>query len=82
LAAALKDLDLSPEVVVGIGNAENDLALTRECGLRVAVVNALPRLKRRADWVVAKRGPDGVIELIRRLLAGRAPTRRRRRSNG
>jgi hypothetical protein len=77
LAAALKDLGVPAEEVVGIGNAENDLALIRGCGLRVAVVNALPRLKRRVDWVVAKRGPDGVIELIRRLLAGRPPKSRR-----
>jgi len=79
LAAALKDLGLSPGEVIGIGNAENDLSLIRACGLRVTVANAKPRLKRRADWVSEGRGPDGVIELIRRLLAGRPPRTRHRR---
>jgi hydroxymethylpyrimidine pyrophosphatase-like HAD family hydrolase len=82
LAAALKDLGVPVDTVVGVGNGENDARLIRSCGLGVAVANAAPEVKRRADWVTKGRGPDGVIELIRRLLAGDPPRARRRRRNG
>jgi hydroxymethylpyrimidine pyrophosphatase-like HAD family hydrolase len=80
LEAALNDLGLSFGDVVGIGNAGNDLSLIRACAVRVAVANAAPELKETADWVTMGRGPDGVIELIRRLLAGHPPRRRRGRA--
>ncbi|MDO8945124.1 MAG: HAD-IIB family hydrolase, partial [Desulfobacterales bacterium] len=41
LAAALKELALSPAVVVGIGDAENDHAFLQLCACAVAVENAL-----------------------------------------
>jgi len=82
LTAALKDLGLSGDQVVGVGNGENDIGLIRTCGLAVAVANAIPTVKRRANWVTAGRGPDGVIELIRRLLTGDPPRSRARRKKG
>src|SRR5207253_1677558 len=51
LAAALKALELSPHEVVGVGDAENDHALLTLCECGVAVANALPALKERADLV-------------------------------
>lgn len=68
LAAALRDLDLSPPNVVGVGDAENDHAFLRFCGCDAAVANALPAVKDEADIrLVAKYG-DGVIELIDMIL--------------
>lgn len=69
LTAALKEMKLSPHNVVGIGDAENDhafLALT-ECS--VAVENALPALKDRADVVTKADHGRGVVELIDRMIA-------------
>lgn len=60
LAAALKELGLPPGRVVGVGNGQNDACLIRACGLGVAVADAEPGLRRRADWVAAGRGPAGV----------------------
>ena len=69
LAAALAELALSPHNCVGIGDAENDHTFLALCECAVAVANALPMLKERADLVT--RGDDGVgvIELVERLIA-------------
>lgn len=68
LAAALRDLGLSPRNAVGVGDAENDHAFLALCECAVAVRNALPILQERADWVTASDHGDGVLELIERLL--------------
>ncbi len=68
LAAALKHLELSPHNVVSVGDAENDHAFLTASEFSVAVGNALPALKERADFVTeAKRGA-GVEEMIKVLL--------------
>lgn len=67
LAAAATRLRLSLRNVVGIGDAENDLAMLESCGCAVAVANALPSVKAIADFEVAARSA-GVRELIDRLV--------------
>jgi hydroxymethylpyrimidine pyrophosphatase-like HAD family hydrolase len=68
LAAALRELDLSPPNVVGVGDAENDHAFLRFCGCDAAVANALPAVKDEADLRLAGRHGDGVIELVDMIL--------------
>src|SRR5256714_5392075 len=51
LAHALDELGLSPHNTVGVGDAENDHAFLALCECSVAVENALPTLKERADVV-------------------------------
>lgn len=68
LAAALKDLGLSAHNVVGIGDAENDHAFMRACGLSVAVANALPAVKDTADLVTKGERGEGVKELVTKLV--------------
>jgi HAD superfamily hydrolase (TIGR01484 family) len=67
LRAALKELGLSPHNVVGVGDAENDHAFLALCECAVAVQNALPTLKERADWVTSQSAGNGVTELVQRL---------------
>lgn len=69
LASALKDLGISKHNVVGIGDAENDHALLEHCECGVAVSNALPVLKARADLVTAGDHGRGVAELIDQMIA-------------
>ncbi len=69
LSAALKELGLSPHNTVAIGDAENDQALLDCCGCGVAVANALPMLKERADFVTKGDRGAGVVELIDKLIA-------------
>ncbi|MEH2262773.1 HAD family hydrolase [Nostoc sp.] len=68
LAAALDEMQLSPENVVGIGDAENDHDFLNICGYSVAVANALPTLKERVDFVTNGSRGNGVIELIEKLI--------------
>ena len=69
LRAALADLGLSPHNAVAVGDAENDHTLLAECEAGVAVQNALPMLKERADWVTAGARGEGVVELAQKVLA-------------
>jgi len=69
LMAALKEMRLSPHNVVAIGDAENDHALLQSCECGVAVANAVPTLKERADLVTAADHGRGVEELAARLVA-------------
>ena len=69
LKAALDQLKISPHNVVGIGDAENDHAFLSLCGCSVAVANALPMVKERADFVTNGSRGAGVIEIIERLIA-------------
>jgi hydroxymethylpyrimidine pyrophosphatase-like HAD family hydrolase len=68
LDAALLDLQLSSHNVVGVGDAENDHAFLTACECGVAVQNALPSLKDRADWITDESRGKGVMQLIDRLL--------------
>ncbi len=63
LKAALNELSLSFHNVVGIGDAENDHAFLAVCECGVAVANALPSLKDRADIVTAGDHGAGVVEI-------------------
>jgi hydroxymethylpyrimidine pyrophosphatase-like HAD family hydrolase len=64
LAAALADWNLSPLNVVGIGDAENDLAFLSTCGCSVAVANALDTVKAKVDIVTATDHGAGVSEFM------------------
>ncbi|HMJ05618.1 MAG TPA: HAD family hydrolase [Chthoniobacterales bacterium] len=69
LRAGLARLGLSTRHVIGVGDAENDHAFLRICGSGIAVANALPSLKERADFVTARPHGEGVTELVDQLLA-------------
>jgi hypothetical protein len=70
LLAALRELNIPAEGVVGIGDAENDEAFLSMCGLYVAVANALPPLKQAAGIVTRQECGPGVVEIIDRIMAG------------
>jgi hydroxymethylpyrimidine pyrophosphatase-like HAD family hydrolase len=68
VAKGLESLLLSSHNVVSVGDAENDHSLLAavECG--VAVANAVPSLRDRADIVTKGSRGEGVIELIHQIL--------------
>lgn len=69
VAAALKELGLSPHNAVAIGDAENDHALLSACECAAAVGDGVPALRQRADWVAPGGAGASVVELVDRLLA-------------
>ncbi len=71
LLKALEDLRISYHSTIGIGDAENDLALLRHCELAVAVGNAVDSLKREADTVLTANAGEAVADFLNeRVLAG------------
>jgi hydroxymethylpyrimidine pyrophosphatase-like HAD family hydrolase len=70
LASALEALDIAATETIGVGDAENDHAFLRMCGLSVAVDNALPSIKEVADFVTSLSRGAGVTELIDLYLSG------------
>jgi hypothetical protein len=68
LKAALEVLAIDASRVVGVGDAENDLAFLSACGLSVAVANALPSVKSAANRVTSAARGAGVAELISWLI--------------
>lgn len=80
LLAALADYNITLSEVVGVGDAENDHVFLEQCGLSVAVANAVPALKERVNCVTRSNAGAGVAEFIEELLAGRFDAEKRRES--
>ena len=81
LAAALDELGVAPASAVGVGDAENDQAFLTLCGAAVAVADALPALKERADLVTEGEcgaGGGAAAALVADDLAGLEPRRESR----
>jgi hydroxymethylpyrimidine pyrophosphatase-like HAD family hydrolase len=68
LQAALAAMELSPHNTVGIGDAENDHAFLALCEFAVAVADAVPALRERAEVVTRAPGPPGAVEFIEEQL--------------
>lgn len=64
LKAAIARLGIPLAQIIGVGDAENDLAFLTICGYSVAVNNALPHVKAQVDWVTTGDRGAGVEELI------------------
>lgn len=68
LTAVLAALELSPHNMVGIGDAENDHAFLAMSECAVAVADAVPALRERADYVTRAPSARGVVEFIEEHL--------------
>ena len=68
LVRVAEDMGIRPEEILAIGDSENDLEFLKVAGLKVAVANANPELKARADYVTEKSYGDGVKEALERFL--------------
>ena len=55
-------------MLIELGDAENDHDLLTLCGCSVAVANAIPALRQRADVVTHGSYGAGVLEVIHRLI--------------
>ena len=68
LTAALEAMELSPHNMAGVGDAENDHAFLGICECAVAVADAVPALRERADYVTRGRSGRGVVEFVEEHL--------------
>ncbi len=74
LKTLIKDLGVSSESVMAIGDAENDIEMIQLAGIGVAVGNAGQAVKDAADVVVASNDADGVAEAVERYVLQTEPT--------
>jgi Cof subfamily protein (haloacid dehalogenase superfamily) len=63
----LKILNVSKENTIGIGDGYNDLHLFNAVGYKIAVGNAAPELKEKADLVIGSVSKDGVAEYLEEI---------------
>ena len=70
LIALAKELGISGEEVMAMGDGDNDLGLMRAAGLSVAMGNADQKIRDEADYVTLDNEHDGVAEAIRRFVLG------------
>lgn len=68
--AAIAELGVPASAVLGIGDAENDDAFLKLCGIYAAVANAIPSIRAAADIVTEEDRGAGVVELINKVLTG------------
>jgi Cof subfamily protein (haloacid dehalogenase superfamily) len=68
LAEVLRQMGITPNHILAIGDGENDLASLSLAGLGVAMGNATSKLKDVADAVVGSNDDDGVAEAIERFV--------------
>lgn len=64
LVAALADIHRSPHNAIGVGDAENDLALLEAAEVGAAVRDSVPSLLRRADIVLGPGPGNGIPALL------------------
>jgi Cof subfamily protein (haloacid dehalogenase superfamily) len=56
------------EETLAIGDSSNDIAMIRYAGLGVAVDNAMPELKREADYIGLDAGENAVADIIYKVM--------------
>lgn len=75
ITEAFHVLGLSPHSAVAIGDAENDHALLDACELGIAVANAVPSIRARADMILPAADGSAVADfLLGPFLQGLPPT--------
>ncbi len=68
LERLLSELGVSPDEVLAIGDAENDIEMLQLVGVGVAMGNAPQAVKDVADFVTADNDSDGVAEAVERFV--------------
>lgn len=66
--ALLEELNLEPHQTAYMGDDEPDLAPMRLAGLALSVRNAVPEVRKAADWVSTRDGGDGAVREACELL--------------
>lgn len=68
LAYLTRQLDLSLEQTIAVGDADNDESMIHEAGLGIAMGNANARIKKLADVIVADNDHGGCAQAIQEYL--------------
>lgn len=69
ISAMAKDLNISQDEIMSIGNERNDIPMLEQAGFAVAMANAVAELKPHADFITKSNMQSGVGYAIEKLLA-------------
>jgi HAD superfamily hydrolase (TIGR01484 family) len=61
-------LNLQKDQIIGVGDGDNDIPLFKACGLRIAMGDAVPMLKERADYIAPNCIDDGVAHVFEKFI--------------
>lgn len=64
LKKMLKKFKIKPSEAIAIGDEENDISIIRLAGLGVAIKNAVPAVKKVADYVTARTNDQGGVDEV------------------
>ena len=64
----LEILDINKKEVIGVGDGNNDKVLLLECGLKVAMGNAVAEIKGIANYIAPDVESDGVAHVIEKFI--------------
>ncbi|PIY96833.1 MAG: hypothetical protein COY66_02810 [Candidatus Kerfeldbacteria bacterium CG_4_10_14_0_8_um_filter_42_10] len=53
---------IKPQEAIAVGDEENDISMLKFAGLGVAINNAVPQLKRHADYITSRSNENGGVE--------------------
>ena len=73
LRALLKEMNVDPQDVIAVGDAENDIEMLQLAGLGIAVGNAAASLKAVANETTVSNDEDAVTQIIYKYLVKPAP---------
>ena len=68
LLRLLTSIGLSVDQMICCGDGYNDLTMIETAGLGVAMANAQPLVKERADYVTKSNDEDGVLHVIQQFM--------------
>ncbi|MDR2451567.1 MAG: pyridoxal phosphatase [Candidatus Accumulibacter sp.] len=71
LAEFIASMDISARETIAFGDQENDVEMLEFAGLGIAMGNARPEVRARADWVTGSNDGDGIVEALRRFVLAR-----------
>lgn len=68
LSVLLKEIGLTKDEMIAIGDGFNDLSMIQYAGLGVAMSNAQPIVRENADYITLSNDEDGVAHVVEKFL--------------
>ena len=68
LAVLLKEINMTKDEMIAIGDGFNDLSMIQFAGLGVAMAHAQDIVKESADYITLSNEEDGVAHVVRKFI--------------
>ncbi|KKU88318.1 MAG: Cof-like protein hydrolase [Candidatus Gottesmanbacteria bacterium GW2011_GWA2_47_9] len=68
IVEVMRHLNIQKEEIIGVGDSYNDYPLLMASGLKIAMGNAVPELKKIADFIAPSVEEDGVATVIEKFI--------------